>query len=308
MADRLAATAIPGLPSLPVTERAARFWPGLRMLVLGIVLALGGVGLLVLGSNQGQGVAAALILVSVLVFVASALALGGLTPVVPGKARVVQLFGRYRGTIRDSGLQWVNPFARRIAVSTRIRNQESAQAKVNDADGNPIEIAAVVVWQVQDTANAVYAVDDYSQFVTIQTETAVRHIASTYPYDNRGSGALSLRDNAEEITQQLSAEIAARVAPAGVHIIESRLTRLSYAPEIAQAMLRQQQADAVVGARARIVEGAVGMVRLALQRLQDEDVVDLDEERKATMVSNLLVVLCSEQATQPIVNTGSLYQ
>ncbi len=205
-------------------------------------------------------------------------------------------------------MQWVNPFTRRIAVSTRIRNQESAQAKVNDADGNPIEIAAVVVWQVRDTASAVYSVDDFTQFVTIQTETAVRHIASSYPYDNRGSGAVSLRDNAEQITRQLSAKITERVAPAGVHIIESRLTRLSYAPEIAQAMLRQQQASAVVGARARIVEGAVGMVRLALQRLQEEGVVELDEERKATMVSNLLVVLCSEQATQPVVNAGSLYQ
>ncbi len=220
----------------------------------------------------------------------------------------MQLFGRYRGTIRDPGLHWVNPFARRRKVSTRIRNQESAQAKVNDADGNPIEIAAVVVWQVRDTASALYSVDDFTEFVTIQTETAVRHIASRYPYDNRGSGALSLRDNAEEITQQLSAEIADRVRPAGVQIIESRLTRLSYAPEIAQAMLRQQQANAVVGARQRIVEGAVGMVQLALERLQDEGVVELDEERKATMVSNLLVVLCSEQATQPVVNTGSLYQ
>jgi hypothetical protein len=166
----------------------------------------------------------------------------------------------------------------------------------------------VVVWQVRDTASAVYSVDNVKQFVTIQTETAVRHIASSYPYDNRGSGALSLRDNAEEITQRLSAEIAARVTSAGVHIIESRLTRLSYAPEIAQAMLRQQQASAVVGARQRIVEGAVGMVQLALQRLQEEGVVELDEERKAVMVSNLLVVLCSEQATQPIVNTGTLYQ
>ena len=166
----------------------------------------------------------------------------------------------------------------------------------------------MVVWQVADTAAAVYSVDDFTAFVTIQTETAVRHIASSYPYDNRGSGALSLRDNADEITSQLSAEIAARVAPAGVHIIESRLTRLSYALEIAQAMLRQQQASAVVGARQRIVEGAVGMVQLALQRLQDEGVVELDEELKAAMVSNLLVVLCSEQATQQVVNTGSLYQ
>jgi regulator of protease activity HflC (stomatin/prohibitin superfamily) len=202
----------------------------------------------------------------------------------------------------------VNPFTNRIVVSTRIRNQESAQAKVNDADGNPIEIAAVVVWQVRDTASAIYSVDDFTQFVTIQTETAVRHIASSYPYDNRGSGALSLRDNAEEITERLSAELAERVRPAGVHIIESRLTRLSYAPEIAQAMLRQQQASAVVGARQRIVEGAVGMVKLALERLQEEGVVELDEERKAAMVSNLLVVLCSEQATQQVVNTGSLYQ
>ncbi len=249
----------------------------------------------------------ALIVAGVLLLLAGELAVHGLTSVIAGEARAVQLFGRYRGTIRAPGLHWVNPFARRRKVSTRIRNQESAQAKVNDADGNPIEIAAVVVWQVQDTASALYSVDDFTQFVTIQTETAVRHIASSYPYDNRGSGEMSLRDNAEEITQRLSAEITERVAPAGVQIIESRLTRLSYAPEIAQAMLRQQQANAVVGARQRIVEGAVGMVQLALQRLQEEGVVELDEERKAAMVSNLLVVLCSEQATQQVVNTGSLY-
>jgi regulator of protease activity HflC (stomatin/prohibitin superfamily) len=303
-----AAPAVPDMPARPVTERAARSWPGLWILALGIVAILAGVGVAVLASHQGHGAAAVLVVLCVLIFLASGLAFRGLTPVVPGQARVVQLFGKYRGTIRDPGLQWVNPFTRRIEVSTRIRNQESAQAKVNDADGNPIEIAAVVVWQVADTAAAVYSVDDFTAFVTIQTETAVRHIASSYPYDNRGSGALSLRDNADEITSQLSAEIAARVASAGVHIIESRLTRLSYAPEIAQAMLRQQQASAVVGARQRIVEGAVGMVQLALQRLQDEGVVELDEERKAAMVSNLLVVLCSEQATQPIVNTGTLYQ
>jgi regulator of protease activity HflC (stomatin/prohibitin superfamily) len=246
--------------------------------------------------------------VGILVILGGVLVLRGLTAVVPGRARVVQLFGKYRGTIRDSGLQWVNPLTQRIVVSTRIRNQESAQLKVNDADGNPIEIAAVVVWQVQDTASAIYSVDEVVKFVTIQAETAVRHIASSYPYDNRGSGALSLRDNADEITERLSAELRVRVRAAGVHIVETRLTRLSYAPEIAQAMLRQQQASAVVGARQRIVEGAVGMVQLALQRLQDEGVVELDEERKAAMVSNLLVVLCSEQATQQVVNTGSLYQ
>src|ERR1022692_588561 len=303
-----AAAAGPGLPSRPVTERAARFVPGLLMLAAGIVLVLAGVALIVLAGHKSGGIAKALIALGILAFFPTSLALGGLPGVVPGRARVFQLFGKYRGTIRDSGLQWVNPFTKRIVVSTRIRNQESAQAKVNDADGNPIEIAAVVVWQVQDTASAVYSVDDFTKFVTIQTETAVRHIASSYPYDNRGSGALSLRDNAEEITQQLSAEIAVRVISAGVHIIESRLTRLSYAPEIAQAMLRQQQASAVVGARQKIVEGAVGMVQLALRRLQEEGVVELDEERKAAMVSNLLVVLCSEQATQPIVNTGTLYQ
>jgi regulator of protease activity HflC (stomatin/prohibitin superfamily) len=201
----------------------------------------------------------------------------------------------------------VNPFAIRIPVSTRIRNLESAQAKVNDADGNPIEIAAVVVWQVQDTAQATYSVDDYAKFVAIQAETAIRHIASSYPYDSRGTDTMSLRENSDEITQKLSAELTDRAAAAGVHVIETRLTRLSYAPEIAQAMLRQQAASAVVGARAKIVEGAVGMVKMALERLDEENVVELVEERKAAMVSNLLVVLCSEQATQQVVNTGSLY-
>jgi regulator of protease activity HflC (stomatin/prohibitin superfamily) len=291
-----------------VTEHPAASRPGLQMLPAGIVIVIVGVVLVVLVSHLSGAAAAALLVVGILVLLSGALILRGLTAVVPGQARVVQLFGRYRGTIRDSGLQWVNPFTQRIVVSTRIRNQESAQLKVNDADGNPIEIAAVVVWQVQDTASAIYSVDEVVRFVTIQTETAVRHIASSYPYDNRGSGALSLRDNADEITERLSAELRIRVRPAGVHIVETRLTRLSYAAEIAQAMLRQQQASAVVGARQRIVEGAVGMVRLALQRLQEEGVVELDEERKAAMVSNLLVVLCSEQATQQVVNTGSLYQ
>ena len=291
-----------------ITERRAWHLPGIAMLLVGFVLVIAGIVLLAKASGHSHDVSIALRWAGVILVVVGSIELGGLTPIAPGQARVIQLFGRYKGSIRDTGLQWVNPVTRRITVSTRIRNQESAQAKVNDADGNPIEIAAVVVWQVQDTAAAAFAVDNYTQFVTIQTETAVRHIASSYPYDNRGSGALSLRDNAEEITQQLSAEIAVRVKPAGVEIIESRLTRLSYAPEIAQAMLRQQQASAVVGARSRIVEGAVGMVKLALERLQDEGVVELDEERKAAMVSNLLVVLCSEQATQQVVNTGSLYQ
>ncbi|HKR70729.1 MAG TPA: SPFH domain-containing protein [Streptosporangiaceae bacterium] len=296
------------ITSQQVTEREARFLPGLPMLVLGIVLLAAGIAVLWLSTRVSSDAKTGLIWLGAILLLAGAGVLRGLTPVVPGRAHVVQLFGKYRGTIREPGLQWVNPFTNRIVVSIRIRNQESAQLKVNDADGNPIEIAAVVVWLVQDTAHATYAVDDYRHFVTVQTETAVRHIASSYPYDSRGTGALSLRDNADEITERLSAELSARVRSAGVQVIETRLTRLSYAAEIAQAMLRQQQASAVVGARQRIVEGAVGMVRLALERLEEEGVVELDEERKAAMVSNLLVVLCSEQATQQVVNTGSLYQ
>jgi regulator of protease activity HflC (stomatin/prohibitin superfamily) len=294
-----------------VIESKAWSAPGVFVLFLGIGMTMAAGTLMGFGAAEGGWTAAGPITrlaVSFALLIAADLTFRGLTAVVPGEARAVQLFGRYHGTIRASGLHWVNPFAKRRKVSTRVRNHETAAAKVNDADGNPIEIAAVVVWQVQDTAKAIYAVDDFTNFVAIQTETAVRHTASSYPYDSRGSGALSLRDNAEEITQRLSAEITDRVRSAGVTIIESRLTRLSYAPEIAQAMLRVQQASAVVAARQRIVEGAVGMVELALQRLEERDVVELDEDKKAAMVSNLLVVLCSEQATQQVVNTGSLYQ
>ena len=291
-----------------VTEQEAWSTPGIKVLVAGIIGVLVAVVVFWIAGKHTGGTATALVWVGAVVLTAVVPLLSGLTPVVPGEARVIQLFGKYRGTTRNQGLQWVNPFARRIKVSTRIRNHETAQAKVNDADGNPIEIAAVVVWQVQDTAKAIYAVDEYTKFVAIQTETAVRHVASSYPYTSQREGELSLRENAEVITGQLSAEIADRVRSAGVAIIESRLTRLSYAAEIAQAMLRQQQASAVVGARRQIVEGAVGMVQLALQRLEEQAVVQLDEERKAAMVSNLLVVLCSEQATQQVVNTGSLYQ
>jgi regulator of protease activity HflC (stomatin/prohibitin superfamily) len=296
------------LAPVPVAEQPARATRGVKVLVAGIVAVAAGVALVWYANTQTGAAKSALIWAGILLFIVSGVGLAGLTPVAPGQARVLQLFGKYRGTVREPGMQWVNPFTHRIKVSTRIRNHETAQAKVNDADGNPIEIAAVVVWQVADTAKAIYAVDEYTKFVAIQTETAVRHIASSYPYTSQDGSSLSLRDNAEEITQRLSAEIAARVASAGVAIIESRLTRLSYAAEIAQAMLRQQQASAVVGARMKIVEGAVGMVQLALRRLEEEEVVELDEERKAAMVSNLLVVLCSEQATQQVVNTGSLYQ
>jgi regulator of protease activity HflC (stomatin/prohibitin superfamily) len=302
---------LPARTDKPAPAQLAEYeaWsiPGALMAVAGLAALCLGIGFLVsaLGNKAGSGAAAwwAAILLSVAVVV-----LPGLVQVVAGEARVVQLFGRYQGTVRTAGLVFVNPSTKRRKVSVRLRNHETAMAKVNDADGNPIEIAAVVVWQVQDTAKALYAVDDFPQFVAFQAETAVRHIASSYPYTGHHEGELSLRDNAEEITARLSTEIADRVTPAGVAVIESRLTRLSYAPEIAQAMLRQQQANAVVGARRRIVEGAVGMVELALQRLEEKGVIELDEERKAAMVSNLLVVLCSEQATQQVVNTGSLYQ
>jgi hypothetical protein len=294
------------VPQQPFTEFRGRVLPGVPVLLGGIVAVAAGAALF--AAHPGGASTAVLDVLGVLLIAAGAIGLGGLTPVTAGEARVVQLFGRYQGTVRQPGLCWVNPFTRRRGISVRIRNHETSLAKVNDADGNPIEIAAVVVWQVRDTAQALYSVDDFVDFVAIQTETAVRHIASSYPYTSSEATQLSLRENAEEITQKLSDEIAARVISAGVTVLESRLTRLSYAPEIAQAMLRQQQASAVVGARMRIVEGAVGMVQLALRRLQEEEVVELDEERKAAMVSNLLVVLCSEQATQQVVNTGSLYQ
>ncbi|HEX4700943.1 MAG TPA: SPFH domain-containing protein [Pseudonocardiaceae bacterium] len=287
-------------------ERTFTGAPGVPMAGVCLLLIVAAtVGLIVeVGGTADTGLR---VWVGVLVLVAGVFLARGLTAVTPGQARVVQLFGRYVGTVRKPGLCWFNPFTVRRTVSTRIRNHETALAKVNDADGNPIEIAAVVVWLVEDTARALYQVDDFVEFVNIQAETAVRHIATSYPYDAHGEDALSLRDNAGEITEKLSAEIAERVQSAGVRIVESRLTRLSYASEIAQAMLRRQQASAVVAARKTIVEGAVGMVRLALDQLDENNVVELDEERKAAMVSNLLVVLCGDRDTQPIVNTGSLY-
>ncbi len=311
-ADTLSTEALPRTRTT-TTERVKTATRGPVALTTLIVVALLDIGLYVLGvilSNRSGGEPAGGILigVAVLITIVDSYAFHGLTSVVPGEARVVQIFGRYTGTIRKPGLCWVNPFTERRKVSTRIRNYETQVAKVNDADGNPIEIAAVVVWQVEDTAQALYDVDDFARFVDIQTETAVRHVASIHPYDAHVDGQLSLRQNAAEITTQLTEEIAERVASAGVTIIESRLTRLSFAPEIAQAMLRRQQASAVVAARKTIVEGAVGMVELALDKLEEREIVELDQERKAAMVSNLLVVLCSEQNTQPIVNAGTLYQ
>ncbi|MFI9006508.1 SPFH domain-containing protein [Actinosynnema sp. NPDC053489] len=296
------------MPAPVVRERGARSVSGWGVLAAVVVGALLGAAVLALGSIPGDdGPSVPGIVGGALLLAASITVSAGLFTVAPGESRVLQFAGRYTGTVREDGLRWANPFTTKVKVSTRIRNHETATLKVNDADGNPIEIAAVVVWQVEDTARAKFEVDDFVRFVGIQTETAVRHIATSYPYDNHDGTGLSLRENADEITETLSVEIAARVQAAGVKVIESRLTHLAYAPEIAQAMLQRQQAGAVVAARSRIVEGAVGMVQLALDRLAEEDVVELDEERKAAMVSNLLVVLCGDRSTQPVVNAGSLY-
>ncbi len=291
---------VPGLLST-VEERELGSGPGIAVLIGSLAAFVAGILLARAGGSAAVWTAVALFVLGTGGFV-------GLTAIKPGEVRVVQLFGGYRGTVRKTGLRWVNLFAVRRRVSVRIRNKETPTVKVNDADGNPIEIAAVVVWQVRDTARATYGVEDFVAFVDTQSETALRHVANGHPYDNADSQALSLRDHTDEVAGQLAAEIAARVVPAGVDIIEARITRLSYAPEIAQVMLQRQQAGAVIAARSRIVDGAVGMVQMALGRLADEGIVEFDEERKAAMVSNLLVVLCGDRGTQPIVNTGSLYQ
>jgi regulator of protease activity HflC (stomatin/prohibitin superfamily) len=239
--------------------------------------------------------------------VIGAIIASSLVIVQPGHTKVMRFFGSYVGTIRRTGLWWTVPLADRRSLSIRVRNFETNRLKVNDADGNPVEIAAIVVWQVADTAQAVYAVDDYADFVEVQAEAALRHVATTRPYDDVTGNGTSLRGSTDLVAGELAQEMAERVAIAGVEIIEVRISHLAYAAEIAQAMLRRQQANAVVAARSRIVEGAVGMVDLALARLDERGIVELDEERKAAMVSNLMVVLCGDQPPSPIVNTGSLY-
>jgi hypothetical protein len=225
----------------------------------------------------------------------------------PGHTKVVRFFGTYVGTVRRTGLWWIVPLADRRSLSIRVRNFETNHLKVNDADGNPVEIAAIVVWQVADTSRAVYAVDDYVNFVEVQAESALRHVATTHPYDDPAGEGTSLRGSVDVVAAELAQEVAERVTIAGLEIVEVRISHLAYAPEIAQAMLRRQQANAVVAARARIVEGSVGMVEMALARLDEHGIVELDEERKAAMVSNLLVVLCADQPASPIVNAGTLY-
>src|SRR6266850_1388926 len=286
-------------------EKHAMVLPGLPLFLLFLALVVAGGWYFfnrLIATDWWMAGAAALI------FVLGFIGFGGLTPVSPNEARVLQLLGTYTGTLRDAGFWWVNPFTMpRRAVSLRIRNFESSKLKVNDHDGNPIEIAAIVVWRVTDTAEAVFQVDDFENYVRVQTEAALRNLATTYPYDAHNADQLSLRTSSDEITERLKTEIQDRLAKAGLEVIEARISHLAYAPEIAQAMLRRQQASAVVAARTRIVEGAVGMVEMALDELSKRNIITLDDERKAAMVSNLLVVLCSEQNTQPVVNTGSLY-
>lgn len=252
-------------------------------------------------------VAAHLVIPGVLVIVISSVMLAGLFTVQPNQGRVLQLFGKYVGTERTPGLRLTNPFYSKTAVSLRVRNFESSKLKVNDLEGNPIEIAAVVVWQVTDTAQAVFQVDDYENFVEIQSEAAIRSLASSYPYDQH-EGEIALRSHADQVARHLAEELQARLNSAGVEILEARITHLAYAPEIAHAMLQRQQASAIIAARTKIVEGAVGMVQMALVQLTAQGVVELDEERRAQMVANLLVVLCSERGTQPVINTGSIHQ
>ena len=285
-------------------EKQARTLPGGLMLVLLILaLALTVAGMIYSFSEDRDLTGVLLALVMAVV----AISFAGLFVVNPNEAKVVQLFGNYIGSVRDAGFHWVNPLTTRKAVSMRVRNFESSKLKVNDHVGNPIEIGAVVVWRVVDSAEAIFEVDDYQNFVHVQSEAALRNLATSYPYDAHVDGEISLRSHTGEIATELKREIQERLAKAGVEVIEARISHLAYAPEIASAMLQRQQASAVVAARTRIVEGAVGMVEMALAELSKKGVVELDEERKAAMVSNLLVVLCSDRHAQPVVNTGTLY-
>jgi len=236
------------------------------------------------------------------------LGLIGLFTVQPNQGVVLQLFGKYTGTVREPGLRWANPFYSKRRISLRVRNFETSKMKVNDQDGNPIEIASVVVWKVVDTAEAAFKVDDYENYVHVQSESAVRNLATAYPYDAHEDGQISLRGATAKVAEHMQREIQERLAVAGVEIIEARISHLAYAAEIAAAMLQRQQASAIIAARQKIVEGAVGMVQMALKMLAEQNVVDLDQERRASMVSNLLVVLCGERATQPVINAGTIYQ
>jgi regulator of protease activity HflC (stomatin/prohibitin superfamily) len=288
-----------------IRERERQTASGLLMLgVFLVIIAVAVAGIVRAARAEDVFVA----VLCAVVIAASILGLAGLFTVAPNEGQVLQLFGAYRGTAKQEGLRWANPFYSKKRISLRVRNFESTHLKVNDTDGNPIEIAAIVVWRVVDTAEAVFEVDDYEHYVRVQTESAVRNLATHYPYDAHVEGHISLRGSTDQVAGKLKAEIQERLAKAGVEVIEARISHLAYAPEIAAAMLRRQQAGAIIAARQKIVEGAVGMVDMALDLLSKSERVRLDEERKAAMVSNLLVVLCADREAQPVVNTGTLYQ
>jgi SPFH domain / Band 7 family len=294
-----------------IQERKARSlngFPVLFLLLVATLVPIGAVAYNVADLGSQLSTAPRFVHIGIIAYVVLiAVAWRGLTVVNPNEARALVLFGRYAGSLKSQGFWWVNPFTLRPRISIKVRNFESQKLKVNDHDGNPIEIAAVVVWRVADTAEALFEVDDYAQFLKVQTEAAIRTLTTSYPYEPHRN-ELSLRGNPHEVGEKLQAEVQGRLEKAGIMVMDTRISHLAYAPEIANAMLRRQQASAVIDARTRIVEGAVSMVQMALDQLSEKHIVDLDEERKAQMVSNLLVVLCSEHETQPVVNTGTLYQ
>jgi regulator of protease activity HflC (stomatin/prohibitin superfamily) len=287
-----------------IRERIRTTVSGWLMLPLLIGVMGAGIWLLVLGATAEDARIAAGALTIVIVLVLSV----GFFVINPNEARALILFGKYAGTVKQDGFHWANPLLSKKKISLRVRNFESSRSKVNDAEGNPVEIAAVIVWRVFETAEALFEVDNYEHYVKVQTEAAVRNLATQYPYDEHAAGQISLRGNPAEVAEQLKSEVIGRLSKAGVEVLEARINHLAYAPEIAAAMLQRQQAGAIIAARTRIVEGAVGMVEMALEMLASRGVVELDNDRKVAMVSNLLVVLCGHAGAQPVLNTGTIYQ
>ncbi len=287
-------------------ERIIHTMSGWPFLFAVLILIPSSILTIIWNANQDE-VSVLLIVLPILMIIACIISMMGFFTLQPNEARVLLLFGHYKGTERVSGFHWTNPFYSKQRISLRARNQDGDKLKVNDKGGNPIEIAAVVVWRVLDTAQAVFDVDDYQHFVRVQSESAVRHLAGLYNYDHGEAEEITLRSGREEVSEEMKKELQERLGNAGVEVMEARITHLAYAPEIAQAMLRRQQAEAIIAARTKIVQGAVGMVEMALQSLAEKEVIEFDEERKASMVSNLLVVLCGESEVNPVINTGTLY-
>lgn len=292
------------LKEIPLEIRSGLLYLPVFLAVLPGALVLFGIGVVLADNRSWAAFGVLLIILAIPTGIVGIFCLTGFFMVNPNEGRVVQLFGEYKGTVKGPGLRWANPFFSKKRISLRIRNFESDRLKVNDQDGNPIEIAAVVVWRVVETAEALFHVDDYEHFVKVQSESALRNLATHYPYDASDNGTIALRSHTDEIAEKLKEEIQDRLEKAGVDVTEARISHLAYAPEIASAMLQRQQAGAIIAARQKIVEGAVGMVEMALEMLSEKQIVQLDEQRKAAMVSNLLVVLCGERATQPVVQAG----